>query len=281
MAIEFKETEKAKELMKKYPKFFGERFIDKVRAKYGKSGKTIPLLSFFQWNLIQYTALEEFAIKEHDAPRPLNYLLIARNMAIPPRTKEGGVGPSFWEAFQDQYVGLSDLPHMRAFMVRLRSAKKDLDEMMKDKAFNGHENLLTVLPAIDDIYSHTFERVKAGVPVCSQLICEIAVKEHLVSPFSPSNRTALEYYLLNDYTLKNMHFSLPSIKSKSFLFKGVAKSSDVWRQKEFKGEIRRAIDYTADVYIPLVEKSSKNMAEFHEKEVIERIKERKGGKNGK
>ena len=290
MAIEFKETEKAKELMKKHPKFFGEKFIDKVREKYRKSGKTIPLLSFFEYNLVQYTEIEEYAVKEHDAPRPLNYLLVARNLAIPQRTSGGAVGPSFWDTFKEQYTQIDSLPHMKPFMARLRRAKGDLDQMVKDRAFGGHERLLMALPAIDDIYTHTFERVGIGVPVCSQLICEIVVREQLVSPFSTSNRTALEYFLLNDYVLKNMNFSLNPIKMSRttgrikrglLALKPISRVSDVWNINSFKAEIRRAIDYTVDVYIPLVEQSSKNMASFHEKEVIERVKERKGGKNGK
>ena len=290
MAIEFKETEKAKELMKKYPKFFGEKFLDKVRGKYAKEGKTIPLLSFFEWNLIQYTALEEFALKEYDAPRPLNYLLIARNMMIPPVGKNGGIGPSFWDSFKEQYVDLGTLPHMKPFMGRLVKAKGDLDEMMKDAAFNGHEKLLDSLPAIDDMYSHVIERIVYGVPVCSQLICEMCVREHLVSPFSPSNRTALEYYLLNDYVLRNMNFSLPTLRIPKTVgkfrggiqaLKNIARTPSIFNLKLFRGEMRRAIDYTVGTYIPLVEKSANNMAEFHEEEVIKRVEERKGGKNGK
>ena len=281
-------TEKTRELLEKYPKFFGENYKDKVRAKYLKEGDFVPLLKFYSHHLAQYVSLERMAFLEYQTGKPVNYILVASDLSRPiivdEKTNKTSV---FWDVYRGPFVDEEQLPHVRAFMKRLRTAKSDLDKLKKSEDNPLNSVLIDSLDKVDAIYEHVIERVNLGLPVCVQLVCDAIRREGMLFSFKKRD---LEYILLNDVVLKNITFSVDkvhnyrgamSINNAVAAAKNVIKGTKPFDMRGFKAEIRRCIDYSLNTFIPACQESANRFSKFYEAQVVERVNERLKGKGGK
>ena len=252
------------ELKEKYPFLFGQEFERKVRKEYGESDNPIPELQSLQVEVNKegqivkdplglYVKLEDFAIKEKELNKPLNYLFEAK--ALNDR--------GFFD-FYDKKVVTPPNGRISQFFKRLEKGYRTLRTLEDDTEDIGgervskHRALLYLFPSIEKIHTHILDRINAKEPTCHLVIARELDTIGVISPIVPDREQidTIMYFLYNDVFLDNMYFNLKW----------------GWPSKtEFRKRIKETVDYIVEYYIPLLRKSGERFTKFHLQKVKDEI----------
>ena len=271
-------TKKARELRKKYPKFFGSEFDAKVRKKYALSGLANKKAQFIEHHGEDYMKLEEKALNEHVSQCPTNYLLIAQRYSREIKnllSEKGDVAfvTTFFDWYDPSYMDDNTHPYMKGFMGRLLEAKKDFDVMKKDER---NADLLYIMPGIDDIYTYIVECINKNSRPCKDYICNKLYDLAVLVLFDPEkNEKNMRHFLLNETVLKHYRFHIPNVsRNTKYAFKSFfSRGKNSWKQPIFIREIEGIIAHSAQ-FMLMYEESVYRKSKFEEDEVIKRVNER-------
>ena len=263
------------ELKAKYPFLFGQEFEMKVRKEYGESDNPIPELKNLQVEVNKegqivkdplglYVKLEDFAIKEREFNKPLNYLFEAK--ALNDR--------GFFDFYDKKVVTPPD-GRISQFFKRLEKGRDTLRKLEEDteevdgQKVSKYRSLLYLFPSIEKIHTHILDRINAKEPTCHLVIARELDTVGVIDPRidEDGQRTALMYFLYNDVFLDNMYFNL----------KWGWPSRTAFRQR-----IKEVVDYIINEFVPLLKKSGERFTKFHLQKVkdeIERYEAKKAKKS--
>ena len=257
-------NKECQELKDKYPFLFGDEFERKVRKEYGESDNPIPTLQNLHVEVNQegqivkdllgmYVKLEDFAIKERDMNKPLNYLFEAKAL--------NDMG--FFEFYKKGIVS-PPAGRISAFFQRLEKGYQTLmrleedTEMVNGKKVSKYRSLIYAFPSIEKIHTHILDRINAKEPICHLIIARELDTIGVISPSisEKDQRDALMCFLYNDAFLYNMYFNMKW----------------GWTSRTaFRKRINEAVDYIIDDYIPLIRKSGERFTKFHLQKVKDEI----------